>query len=116
MQIISLAHLGNNIRNARKECGLTQKELADQTGLSVKTIQDIEGGHKNPTYETLVRLIYRLGVSADTVFFSNNYTHAKDIQQFLEIFQLCDQRGQKVLLKTMHFLAEQLRAFQDEAD
>ena len=41
--------LGKRIRSARKECQLTQQELADQSGLAVKTIQDIEKGRKNPT-------------------------------------------------------------------
>lgn len=41
-----LIYLGNRIRNARKDCGLTQQELADQTGLAVKTIQDIEKAEK----------------------------------------------------------------------
>ena len=34
--------LGRRIRAARKECKLTQQALADQSGLAVKTIQDIE--------------------------------------------------------------------------
>ena len=38
--------LGNCIRSARKDCQLTQQELADQSGLAVKTIQD--------TYNTLM--------------------------------------------------------------
>ena len=38
--------LGNCIRSARKDCQLTQQELADQSGLAVKTIQDIEKGEK----------------------------------------------------------------------
>ena len=38
--------LGKRIRSARKECQLTQQELADQSGLAVKTIQDIEKGRK----------------------------------------------------------------------
>ena len=59
--------LGKRIRSARKECQLTQQELADQSGLAVKTIQDIEKGRKNPTYETLCLLIDRLGVSANTL-------------------------------------------------
>ncbi|WP_300821456.1 helix-turn-helix domain-containing protein, partial [uncultured Oscillibacter sp.] len=39
--------------------------MAAQTGLAVKTVQDIEKGRKNPTYETLARLMERLGVSPD---------------------------------------------------
>ena len=48
--------LGKRIRSARKECRLTQQELADQSGLAVKTIHDIEKGRKNPTYGVILYL------------------------------------------------------------
>ena len=44
----SLEFLGRHIRAERVRCNLTQQELADQSGLAVKTIQDIEKGRKNP--------------------------------------------------------------------
>lgn len=114
MPELDLRLLGNRIRNARKECGLTQKELANQTGLAVKTIQDIEKGRKNPTYETLTRLMARLGISPDMIFRTNVPVPAEEMKHFLENFQLCDSKGQQILLKTLHFLAEQLRLPQDE--
>ena len=49
----SLKFLGRHIRAERVRCNLTQQELADQSGLAVKTVQDIEKGRKNPSYETL---------------------------------------------------------------
>ena len=51
-----LKFLGDRIRSARKDCGLTQQALADQADLAVKTIQDVERGRKNTTYETVVLL------------------------------------------------------------
>lgn len=56
-----LKFLGDRIRSARKDCGLTQQALADQADLAVETIQDVERGRKNTTYETLCQLIERLG-------------------------------------------------------
>lgn len=108
--------LGNRIRNARRLCGLTQQELANQTGLSVKTIHDIENGRNNPTYETLMRLMSRLGVSPDTIFFSKTLLPSEEMRQFLENFQSCAQREQEILFKTLYFLAEQLRTNQEETD
>ena len=67
MPVDRLTYLGSRIRAARKDCGLTQQELADQCGLAVKTIQDIEKGRKNATYETLAQLIERLGIPANTL-------------------------------------------------
>lgn len=46
----SLKFLGRHIRAERVRCNLTQQELADQSGLAVKTVQDIEKGRKNPSY------------------------------------------------------------------
>lgn len=116
MPELDLVLLGKRIREARKECGLTQQELADQTGLAIKTVQDIEKGRKNPTYETLARLLERLGMSPGAAFHSKAITPTEEMKDFLENFQSCDPKGQEILLKTLHFLAEQLRPTQDEPD
>lgn len=116
MPELDLMLLGKRIRDARKECGLTQQELADQTGLAVKTVQDIEKGRKNPSYETLARLMERLGMSPDAAFHLKAIAPTEEMKDFLENFQSCDPKGQKILLKTLHFLAEQLRPTEDEPD
>lgn len=106
-----LIYLGNRIRNARKNCGLTQQELADQTGLAVKTIQDIEKGRKNTTYETLSLIIERLGISANMLFPSKISAEDEEIQRFIGKFQTCTPEIRKVLLNTLDSLTEQLLSF-----
>lgn len=113
---LDLVCLGNRIRKARKECGLTQKELANQTKLSVKTIQDIERGRKNPTYETLMRLMERLGIPPDALFQTKVLIPADEMQQVLENFHSCNPENKGILLRTLHFLAEQLRTSQEESE
>lgn len=103
-----LIYLGNCIRYARKECNLTQKELAAQTRLSLKTIQDIEKGIKSPTYETLAKLIARLGISADSLFQMETVRNDNELQQFIGKFQACNKKSQRILLKVLIFLAELL--------
>ena len=44
-------YLGIRIHDARKACDLTQQELSDETGVSLKMIQGIEGGSVNPSYK-----------------------------------------------------------------
>lgn len=39
-------YLGQCLRDAREECGLTQQELADQTGRGLRHLQDIERAGK----------------------------------------------------------------------
>ena len=113
---LDLGHLGNLIFSAIKRCGLTKKELAKQTGLSVKTIQDAEKGRKRPNYETLTRLTERLGIPPDNLFQTKEMFSADEVQQLLEIFNSFDSKSQGILLKTMHFLAEQLRTLQEEPE
>ena len=56
-------YLGQCLRDAREECGLTQQELADQTGRGLRHLQDIEKGRKNPSYDVLASFIKRLGIT-----------------------------------------------------
>lgn len=113
---LDLEYLGNLVFSARKRCGLTQKELAKQTGLSVKTIQDTEKGRKRPNYETLARLSERLGIPPDALFQSKAHISTDEMQPFLENFHSCNPESQEILLRTMHFLAEQLLTSQEKSE
>lgn len=91
-----LKFLGDRIRSARKDCGLTQQALADQADLAVKTIQDVERGRKNTTYETLCQLIERLGISPNSLFPSQMSPEDEAIQRFIGKFRACTGQGQKL--------------------
>lgn len=42
--------IGSSIRRNRQEKGLTQEELAEAAGLSLKMVQKIEGGRRDHTW------------------------------------------------------------------
>ena len=113
-----LKFLGDRIRSARKDCGLTQQALADQADLAVKTIQDVERGRKNTTYETLYQLIERLGISPNSLFPSQMSPEDEAIQHFIGKFRACNPENQEILLSTLDFLAEKLlaRQYSSESD
>lgn len=46
---------------ARLECHMTQKELAEKTGIRQSNISRIENGSSSPTIETLSRIAAGLG-------------------------------------------------------
>ena len=54
--------LGNLIRTARKNAGLTQSALADKTGLWQETISKIETGNGATRIETILTVIAMLGL------------------------------------------------------
>jgi transcriptional regulator with XRE-family HTH domain len=55
--------LGSNIRKLRKECGWTQEKLAEKTGLSAQTINDIEGCRTWVSDKSLIKIAEALHIS-----------------------------------------------------
>lgn len=49
------------IIQARKEAGLTQKDLSDKTGITQGDISKLENGTSNPSLKTLQRIAEGLG-------------------------------------------------------
>lgn len=56
---------GKNIKNARKKLGLTQKELAEASGVAKVTIQQYETGKRQPRLEQLSMLAEAMKVHMD---------------------------------------------------
>ena len=55
-------HLAKRLKELRNQRGMSQEVLADESGLSMRTIQRIENGETNPTGESLKRLSNALNV------------------------------------------------------
>lgn len=55
--------LGERLRTARVDAGLTQEETAERCGLSVQHIRRLEGGIANPTVGSLYALAEALDAS-----------------------------------------------------
>ena len=59
--------IGLNIRDARIRKGWTQEQFAEKLGLSTSYIGLIERGYKLPKFETFIKIINQLDVSADVI-------------------------------------------------
>lgn len=51
------ASLGGRIREGRKQLGLTQATLAQQTGIPLPSLKNYELGHRQPNVQALERLL-----------------------------------------------------------
>lgn len=61
--------LGKNIKNARKDAGLTQDKMADEPyPIQLRDYQHIEAGEQNITFDRLARLSKKLNCSMATFF------------------------------------------------
>lgn len=106
-------YLGIRIHDARKACNLTQQELSDETGVSLKMIQGIEGGSVNPSYKILFPIVRRLGLTTSDLFSLEPDEQKEEVNRFLGKFRACNRTNQQILLHTLDFLAEQLLEHQE---
>lgn len=56
------------IIDARKESGLTQKQLSERTGIAQADISKLESGNGNPSIKTLQRLAAGMGMRVKIEF------------------------------------------------
>ncbi len=59
------------IIDARKNAGLTQKELSERTGIAQGDISRLENGNANPSIRTLQRLAAAMGMTLKVEFLPN---------------------------------------------
>jgi putative transcriptional regulator len=55
--------IGEIIQQRRQYLSLTQKDVAEMTGMTFKSISEIELGIRNPTLNTLNRILDALGLA-----------------------------------------------------
>lgn len=60
--------IGERIREARKKCGLTQKQLAEKLNISYQQIGQYEKGTRRPKSENLQKIADALGVNIDYLY------------------------------------------------
>ena len=59
------SHLSKRVKELRNRKGISQNTLAEESALSLRTIQRIENGETNPTGDSLKRLSNALNVNLD---------------------------------------------------
>ena len=60
--IMNKEQLGALIKERRNFLGITQKELAEISGVTLRKLGDIENGKANPTLDTLVKVFEVIGL------------------------------------------------------
>ncbi|MBY0306464.1 MAG: helix-turn-helix transcriptional regulator [Sphingomonas sp.] len=61
--------LSNRLKTMRSEAGLTQADLAEQVGVSRKTINTVENGIFVPSTLLALKLARALGAPVEAIFF-----------------------------------------------
>ncbi len=77
--------MGERLRSARKAAGLTQSQLAQKVGVTLRSIQFYEQGDREPkTSAVYQKLSQALGVSTSYFISENELILAQEREEFLE--------------------------------
>ena len=104
---IDYSIIGQRLKNARINTGLTQQELAEKMNLSVAFISRVERGSSHVNLKRLTEFCSILGVSEGDILngvsnVADNYLTA----EFSEILDKCSPKKQKLIYKLSKLIAE----------
>lgn len=57
-----MSNLGKEIASRRKQLNISQADLAEMAGVSLRTLSTIENGDANPSIDVLSRVLEPLGL------------------------------------------------------
>lgn len=104
MELNSIDRLGNVLKSALKDKGLTREQLAEIINITPRYLMSIENENKKPSYEVLFRLIRELGISADKIFYPENPHADNKVEQLIRLLYQCDDREIKIATATIKAL------------
>ena len=87
-------NFGKILRAFRKKNKLTQEELAERLGISLKYISRIENGNNGVKTETLIKYMNILGITPNTIYasFITNKEAAKNVEISEKIVNLSNDK------------------------
>ena len=85
---------GKILREFRRKNKLTQEELAEKLGISLKYISRIENGNNGVKTQTLIKYMNILGIAPNTIFadFITDEEAAKNVEISEKISNLSDEK------------------------
>ena len=92
--------LGDIIKKARQESGITMEELAFRLDVTPRYLYRIENEGKKPGFDVLYGLIRELSISSDLIFYPEKPTKDSEIENLLRILSDCDERALAVVKAT----------------
>ena len=98
-------NLGERIKGLRESKGLTRYRLTQITGISGHHIKGIEEGTRQPTIDTLEKMITPLGITLSELFNEGEQTYLSDTEKHLiENFRTLSEEKSEALLRMSEVL------------
>ena len=102
--------LGDTVRNARTQQGLTKKQLADKIDVDERTITSIETYRSNTTIEVLYPLLRTLNIDPREVFNPEMGRESPAHYQLRTLIDKCSQEEAATILPVCEAVLSALRS------
>ena len=98
--------LGDIIKKARQESGITMEELAFRLDVTPRYLYKIENENKKPSFDVLYNLIRELSISPDSIFYPERLSTDSEIENLIRRLYSLDERSLDVIKATANALLE----------
>ena len=102
--------LGDTVRKARTEQGLTQASIAERIDIDSRTIINIERYKGNPTLEILYPLVRALNIDPWDIFYPEMKHDESALRQIDLFLRNCSEEELNLLLPICQTVVETLRS------
>ena len=112
-----LQEIGARLKQARLEKNLTQAQLAEEAGISVSFLSNLESGRQAMNILTLISLLDKLNISADWLL--NNSTDSANHTAALEIekeLASCTPKERDTILRLVRMMKDSIRSMKSGAN
>ena len=107
--------LAKKLKELRAIRGMSQEYLADQSRVSLRTIQRIENNESEPTGETIKRLAIALDVELTELIGSNSITQTNDLKStIIFLKKQLSKTNEKSEIKTFEKFIELLQKLKEK--
>jgi len=104
MERDSMDKLGSILKAARKSNEFTREQFAEIINITPRYLMSIENENKKPSYDVLFRVVRKLGISADTIFYPEQEKKISELEYINNLLCLCDEYQVSVVKATLHAL------------
>ncbi|MHA6281171.1 helix-turn-helix domain-containing protein [Salinimicrobium sp. CAU 1759] len=107
--------LAKNLKNLRATRGMSQEYLADESRVSLRTIQRIENNESEPTGETIKRIAIALDVELSELIGSNSVRETNDLKAtIIFLKKQLSQTNEKSEIKTFEKFIKLLQKLKEK--
>lgn len=96
--------LGDVIKAARQRSGITMEELAYKVGVTERYLYRIENENKKPSFDILFRLIRKLSITPDEIFYPEKKIMNSERDNLIRMLYSCDENSISILISITKIL------------